>query len=278
MTQEIELEQPLTAANVCTKYAENSLNYALTRLFRRTSLVLVGASLKSGVWKTGKTDFSLYIAKRCLALGLVSEVASNINTYGTFPLIEDTETLNAWLSSDAQKKLFVFDEGNEHLANTAFMTSKSTGFKAVLPQISKKKGRLIVIGQDIDTLDKTFRSNAWKRGVFLKTSLKTATLSAYWNPLKPMEFIEIPATSVKFDPYLAAEWGEQSTHIVQFKKDSLQILWKWSKEGKSIKELGIHAQQLNRLCRSFVARMLETDKALMFDKEPEPKEEVKQTG
>lgn len=240
-------------------------------------MVLIGASLKSGVWKTGKTDFGLYIAKRCLKGNLVYEVASNINTYGEFLQIEDTQTLNAWLCSNTKRKLFIMDEGNEIVPNTKFMTNQSTGIKAILPQISKMRGRLIIIAQDIGSLDKTFRCDAWKRGVFMKTSRKTASLTAYWSPLKPLEFIDIPKTSVKFDPYVRAEWGEKSERIIQFKNEDLRLLWKWSHEGKSLKELGIHAQKLNRMVRPFVERMLQTDKALMLDNEPEleaPKEEI----
>ena len=253
--QLVNVENPTTEAIVV-----DSLNWALKKLFSRTSLVLIGASNQSGVWKTGKTDFSLYVAKRCLNLGLVSEIASNIDTQGEFPLITDTQTLNSWLKSDARRKLFIFDEGNEHLPNTGFMSSKSTGFKAILPQISKKRGRLIVIAQDVDTLDKTFRSKSWWRGTFKKTSKTSASLTAYWNVYKPLEITGIPKTTVKFDPYNSAEWNEQPEHgPIFFNDKDRQILWAITHEGKTAKELGIHQQELSRIWKKYVGSWLEHD-------------------
>lgn len=236
-------------------YKPNSLSWALNRLFRKTCIVLVG-----GYWKTGKTDFALYIAKRCLHMGLVYEVATNIETNGEFKYITDIETLKYWLSSNGHLKLFILDEGNEHLPNTSFMSHKSVGIKEIIPQISKKHGRLIVVAQDLDSIDKTFRSKSWWRGTFKKTDRKTASLTAYWNLHKPLVITEIPKTSVNFDPYLSAPFTEKSDKIVFFKDSERQTLWEWC-NGKSIKDLGIHPQALNRLVRPFVKRMLETDRS-----------------
>lgn len=242
---------------------ENSLSWVVDRLFKRTAIVLVG-----GIWKMGKTDFALSLAKRALKLGLVSEIASNVDTFGEFAYIVDTETLKAWLDHDGKNKLFVFDEGNEHLPNTGFMSKKSTGLKAVIPQMSKKHGRLIVIAQDLDAIDKTFRNKSWWRGTFKKIDKKTATFTGYWNINKPLLFTDIPRTSVKFDPYVSAPWTETSEAVVFFNDSDKQILWDWS-NGKTTKELGIHPQKLNRLIRPFVKRMLQTERGATIEKRAE---------
>lgn len=211
-----------------------------------------------GNWKTGKTNFALYVAEKCLRYGLVSEVATNIvtNGNGKFIYIADTQTLKSWLSSNGHLKLFIFDEGNEHLPNTGFMTRKSTDIKSIVPQISKKRARLIIVAQDVDTLDKTFRDKSWWRGTFNKQTRKIVKFTGYWNKTKPIYINNVHPTTIGYDPYVSAEWNEKADSVKFFKDSDRQLLWDWS-NGKTVKELGIHPQTLNRLVRPFVHRMLE---------------------
>jgi len=239
------------------RFKENTVDWALNRLFRKTSLVLIGATEHSGVWKTGKTNFALKIAERLLQLHLISEVASNIDTNGAFTKITDTETLKAWLDSDNRLKLFIFDEGNEHLPNYAFMSSKSTGFKSIIPQISKKHGRLIIVAQDVDTLDKTLRSKSWLRGTFKKASIKTATLTAYWNQHKSLYINNISATTISYDPYVSADWNEVSSKsAIIFNDADFQLVYRFA-SGEKKKDLGVHRQEFERLERKVLLAFFE---------------------
>lgn len=234
-----------------------------TRIFRNTSLALVG-----GNWKSGKTDTGLRLGEKCRdSYNLVSEVASNIYTEDNFRFINDTQTLKDWLSSDNQKKLFILDEGNEILPNTGFMSHKSVDIKSIIPQISKKRGRLIVIAHDIETLDKTFRSKTWWRATFYKINKQTVRVHAYWNRQKPIIINDWKRTNIKFDPYLPAEWHEQPDKVTVFKDGDLEILRRYA-NGETAKQIGIHREALNRKVRPFIARMLQNkEKMLAYQKE-----------
>jgi hypothetical protein len=205
----------------------------LGKLFKRTSMVLI-----EGKWKTGKTAFALFLAEKLLEYKYVSEVASNIDTQGTFLLINDTHTLKEWLSSSKRLKLFIFDEANELLPNTGFMKKENISFKAIIPQISKRKGRLIVIGHDISTIDKTLKNSVWCRGVFKKRNLKTAILTAYWNTHKPINIYNIPNTKIPFDPELSASWQDRPDKLLMYKNEKLQKMYEYAFNGKNYKDLG----------------------------------------
>ena len=239
----------------------------LTRLYRKTSLTLVG-----GYWKTGKTNLGLHIAEKLLEYGLVSEVATNIQQ-DQFICIDDLETLKSWLSSNGHLKLYIFDEGNEHLPNTGFMSKKSVGVKSIIPQISKKRARLIVIAQDLDTIDKTFRSKSWWRGTFLKLTRTTVKFTGYWNKNKPIIINNVKPTAVKYDPYMSADFKDRASTLTIFKDRDRQILSDWSIQGKTCRELNIHTQELNRITRKFVARML-----LNYDTETKEKDSKELIG
>lgn len=233
-----------------------SFHAIVTRLFKHTSVVLVG-----GDWKTGKTNFALHLGEKCLTYGLVSEVATNIETTGQnkFITITDTQTMKDWLSSNGHLKLFIFDEGNEHLPNTGFMTKKSTDIKSIIPQISKKRARLIVIAQDLDSIDKTFRKREWWRGTFQKLSRTDVKFTGRWNMHKPIVIHNVKPTQIQYDPYVSAEFKERPEVVHFFKDSDRQILSAWAIEGKTCKQMGIHNQTLNRLSKAYVKRWLEQD-------------------
>jgi len=89
----------------------------LFRLFRGPSIVVIGGS-----WKTGKTDFSLRISELLTQYGIVSQVASNIDTLGFYDQLTDAISLKNWLYRSQARKLYIFDEASEHLPNTRGMS------------------------------------------------------------------------------------------------------------------------------------------------------------
>lgn len=158
----------MQAQNPQNRPQVNTWKHILHLFFDHPSVILIG-----GVWKSGKTDFSLYIAETLLKLPLgdgtvISEVASNIDTKGTFPVISDTVSLRTWLYSNSKRKLYIFDELNEHLAARRAMTGKNVGFISLIPEISKAHARLLMVGHQLLTVDKTFLDDIWCRGIFIK--------------------------------------------------------------------------------------------------------------
>jgi len=240
---------------------KNRWHYVLHKLFERPSLVLIG-----GKWKTGKTDFALFIAECLLKLPswsnpehktIVAEVASNIETFGRFPMISDMISLKQWLYGSNKRKLYILDEANIHLPSRRAMSGKSVEFVKLLAEISKAHARIIVIGQDVLSVDKMFLEEIWCRGVFVKESLKKAQLFST-ELIRPYTFSNIPPTSIKFNPYAIAPFTEKPSGKVFFKDTDKQVLWDWS-HGKSLKELGLHPMALNRLLRKYVRENLEND-------------------
>lgn len=243
-----------------------TLNTVLYRLFSKPSIVLIG-----GTWKTGKTDFSLLLSEKLLKteyylqgpknnflpFTLVNEVASNIDTNGVYPQITDLVSLRDWLYGSSKRKLYIFDEASEHIPCTRAMSSKSVGIKAIIPQVSKAHGRMIVVGHNLMKIDKEMLNETWCKGIFFKWALKNATIISNLLP-RPFDIANIPPTSIKFDPYILAPFTERPSASVFFKDEEKQLLWKWC-NGVSAKELGLHPMQIHRKVVLFVKRMLEND-------------------
>ena len=232
---------------------KNKWKYVLHKLFDYPSIVLIG-----GRWKTGKTDFALFIAENLLKMPfgqgggmMISEVASNIKTDNPkFKYIYDLVSLRNWLYESKCRKLYIFDEASEHLPSRRAMTTKTVSFVQLIPEISKAHARMIVIGHQLLTIDKTFLDDVWCRGVFLKLGLKKAQLFSSLLT-HPYTFSNIPATSIKFDPYAIAPFQEMPSGNVVFKDQDRQLLWEWV-NGKNYKELGIKPMQLHRKLKQYM--------------------------
>jgi len=233
----------------------------LHKLFNVPGVVIV-----EGIGKVGKTDFSLKIAKDLTELPrrvgepnepLIKDVASNIDTTGFYPQISDLISIKNWLYSNNHRKLYLFDEANEYLSNLRVMSASNVAFTRLLPQVTKAHARMIVIGHDFGGIDKNVLREAWCKGKFINTSLKSALLLSNLFS-QAIDFHNIEKTSVPFDPYAVAPFTEKPDGVIMFKDSDKETLWKWV-NGATIKDLGLHAMQLNRLLRKYVGQTLEND-------------------
>jgi hypothetical protein len=233
----------------------------LHKLFNVPGVVIV-----EGIGKVGKTDFSLKISKDLIELPrragepnepLIKDVASNIDTKGFYPQISDLISIKNWLYSNNHRKLYLFDEANEYLSNLRVMSASNVAFTRLLPQVTKAHARMIVIGHDFGGIDKNVLREAWCKGKFIKTSLKSALLLSNLFS-QAIDFHNIEKTSVPFDPYAVAPFTEKPDGVIMFKDSDKETLWKWV-NGATIKDLGLHAMQLNRLLRKYVGQTLEND-------------------
>jgi hypothetical protein len=233
-----------------------SYQQILTKLFDRPSIVIIG-----GTWKTGKTDFGLKMSEDCLALDLVSEVASNIDTQGHYPQLSDLVSTKQWLYQNSKRKLYIFDEASEHLPNTRTMCGKSVGIKSLIPQISKAHGRMIVIGHNISKVDKEVYDKTWCRGLIMKPCIPykytPAIIYSDFFP-RPLRINQISPTKIKFDPYTLAPFTERPEKQVYFKEETKNKLWTWS-NGATCKTMGVTTMQINRLVRDYVRKSLELE-------------------
>jgi hypothetical protein len=239
---------------------KNKWHYTLHKLFDYPSIVLIG-----GRWKTGKTDFALFIAETLLKLPfgqgggtMISEVASNIKTNNpNFKYIYDLVSLRNWLYETKCRKLYIFDEASEHLPSRRAMTTKTVSFIQLIPEISKAHARMIVIGHQLLTIDKTFLDDVWCRGVFLKIQLKKAQLFSSLL-IHPYVFSNIPRTSISFDPYAIAPFQETASGSLIFKEEDKQLVWRWL-NGETYKELGLHNMTLHRKVQKLLRFYMENE-------------------
>ena len=233
-----------------------SLRSILFRLFRGPSIVVIG-----GTWKTGKTDFALRISECLLSYGIVSQVASNIDTQGTYPLISDLISLKAWLYASKARKLYIFDEASEHLPNTRGMSGKSVGIKGLIPQISKAHGRAIFIGHNIKKVDKEVYDETWCRALIMKPLRPYCYTPAiiYSNLLpRPILIKEIQQTKVPFDPYVLAPFTERPVNGVYFKDEDKNLLWKWANNDPEV--IGkIARMTIHRKLKQYIKQTLENE-------------------
>jgi len=231
---------------------KNFWAYILRKLFSYPSVVLIG-----GTWKTGKTDFALKISEDLAKLGLIREVASNIDTSGYYPQIADLISLRHWLYASKKKKLYIFDEASEHLPSRRSMSAKNVGFIQIIPEISKAHAKMLVVGHNLEKVDKTLINSVWCRGVFTKSNLKNAQLFSHLFS-QPYVFNNIPRTSITFDPYAIAPFTEKPPGNIYFKDDDLQLLWRWC-NGENYKDLGIAPMTLHRKLKKFIRQTLENE-------------------
>lgn len=175
--------------------------YCLTRIFKLpASIVLI-----IGDWKTGKTDFSLKLYEELMRLEIIKKGATNIITEDSdIQLIQDMPSLKSWMFGDNISKLFIYDESITATPKRRAMSKLNVAWlKEIIPELSKGKGKLLVISQELDFTESVFYHPTFLRGMFRKINKKTATLN---SPLlkKEMTFFDIPRTTLSFDPFRIA--------------------------------------------------------------------------
>lgn len=95
----------------------------------------------------------------------------------------------------------------------------------MIPEISKAHARILLVGHQLLTVDRTFLDDIWCRVVFIKKSLKSAQVISQ-SLQKPTNINEIPKTAIPFDPYSIVPFTERPSGNVFFKNDKdKQILY-----------------------------------------------------
>lgn len=180
--------------------------YCLNRIFNLpASIVLI-----TGDWKTGKTDFALLLFEELMRLAIIRKGASNIITKDSeVDHIQDMQSLRSWMYGDKIPKLFIYDESITGTPKRRAMSKLNVEWlKHIIPELSKGKGKLIVITQELDFTESVFYHPTFLRGMFRKINKKMTILN---SPLLKTEvtFHDIPRTSIGFDPYLIATFRSE---------------------------------------------------------------------
>lgn len=173
-------------------------------------------SVISGKWKTGKTDFALFMAVDELRdrLNVVEEVGSNIQTDDPGVIfINNFAALETWLFRNKKRKVFIFDEALKAAPSRSAMSRLNVKWLEYVPELSKARTHLFVITQEESFMEKLFLHPTFVRARWIKRNLKTVDLiSQEFDGV--CRFNDVPKSKISFDPYRIATWqmepdGEQ---------------------------------------------------------------------
>ncbi|MGC8937144.1 MAG: hypothetical protein ACP5KV_07290, partial [Candidatus Methanomethylicaceae archaeon] len=193
-------------------------------------------SVISGKWKTGKTDFALFLAVDELRdrLGAVESVGTNIKTYDpSITYINNFVDLETWLFKDRKRKVFIFDEALKAAPSRSAMSKQNVKWMQYVPELSKARCHLFVITQEEDYTEKLFIHPTFIRARWIKKSLKTVDLISQLYPGDVYRFNDIPKSKVSFDPYHIATWQMVPDGEATVVDDDIRIALEYANGGKT---------------------------------------------
>ena len=214
--------------------------------------------------ESGKTDFSLLIAEILATKGIIKNFATNVKIYSSpFPVerITNLDDLRFWCENTRGKKLFILDEAGKSLRRRTPMSSLNVKLLDNLQILRKYKLSIIFIAPHEKYIDSAALGSDIVDAVFIKPNYKNPKIALYddWMEGTTLTLTNIPRTSIKFDTWDVAPFTEHGPkQKPKFKDRDLEILWDWS-HGATVKDLGLHPQQINRLCRKFIREVLERE-------------------
>jgi hypothetical protein len=167
-------------------------------------------TLVTGKWKTGKTDFSLFLTELTKQEGLIREFASNIETTNScIQFVNDFQRFDYWVYANRHTKMFLYDEAVESSPRRKAMSGINVGWVQRIPQLSKGRCHLVVIVQEENLADSVFLNPTFNRGLWRKIRKETVVFNARWLD-KTMMWENLPRTNIVFDPYLGATFKIES--------------------------------------------------------------------
>lgn len=219
--------------------------------------------------ETGKTDMSLTIAETLNKHGILKYFASNIKIHSTPFHIEHITTLQdleSWASrvestGELSKKLYVLDEAGKSLRRRTPMAKLNIELLDKLQTLRKYKLSLIMIAPHEKYIDSASMGSDVLDAIIVKPEFKNPKVALWHDILDEKEiWLEgIPRTSIHFDTWDVAPFVLRSTTVKPvFKDKELSLLWEFS-HGKTVKDLGVHPMELNRIARRFIKEALERD-------------------
>jgi len=190
-------------------------------------------SVISGKWKTGKTDFSLFLVIDELRdrLGLIREVGSNIQTTDpTVAYVNNFMDLETFLYRNKDRKAFIFDEALKAAPSRSAMSRLNVKWLEYIPELSKARTHLFVITQEESYLEKLFLHPTFVRARWKKLDLKTVDLIKDGEVLR---FRDLPKAKVDFDPYCIAKWQMEPDGDPGLEDEDLTIALDYSRGMKT---------------------------------------------
>lgn len=193
-------------------------------------------SVISGKWKTGKSDFALFLAVDELRdrLGVVEQVGSNIQTDDpSIAYINNFVDLETWLFKDRKRKVFIFDEALKAAPSRSAMSKLNVKWMQYVPELSKARTHLFVITQEEAYMEKLFIHPTFIRARWIKKALKTVDLISQLYHGEVCRFNDIPKSKVSFDPYCIATWQMEPTGEAAMVDDDIRVAIEYANGGKT---------------------------------------------
>ncbi len=192
-------------------------------------------SVVTGEWKTGKSDFALFLAVDELRdrLDVVDAVGSNIQTDDPgVAYINNFVDLKTWLFRDRKRKVFIFDEALKAAPSRSAMSKLNVKWLEFVPELSKARTHLFVITQEEAYMEKLFLHPTFIRARWVKRGLKTVDLISRLNR-EVCRFNDLPKSKVNFDPYCIATWQMEPTSEASIVDDDIRIALEYARGGRT---------------------------------------------
>lgn len=199
-----------------------------------------GITIIKGNWKTGKTDFVLKLYEILKEMKLVHDAAGNVQTFEdeacekpsstTIKYIDNFIMLKAWMFSNLNRKLFIFDEAMKSAPSKRAMTQLNAEWQKVIPELSKGKVHLFALTQEESMTERIFRHKTFNVATWTKMFLppkhpqyrrRVKVSSKLLN--ETFIFNNITKCSTIFNPYLSASWSMEPTNIDSLFENSLEL-------------------------------------------------------
>lgn len=193
-------------------------------------------SVITGKWKTGKSDFALFLAVDELRdrLNFVEEVGSNIQTDDpAVAYVDNFVDLDTWLFRDRKRKVFIFDEALKAAPSRSAMSKLNVKWMQYVPELSKARTHLFVITQEEAYMEKLFIHPTFIRARWVKKSLKTVDLISQLYHGDVCRFDDLPKSKVSFDPYCIATWQMEPTGEAAIVDDDIRVAIEYANGGKT---------------------------------------------
>jgi len=195
------------------------MNKKFLECCRKIYLKPASITIIKGAWKTGKTDFSLFLIQYMKHYKIFEEFGANIEIYPSKTLtkpefINNFQKLKMWGYGSEKRKLFIFDEALKNAPSREAMTKLNKQWVKIIPEISKMRLHVIVITQQgkkgyMESIfsDPQFSHATWEKADLNpkhKLYRKKVTLTSKKYFSDKMIFSPIPKTTLKFDAYQGA--------------------------------------------------------------------------
>jgi len=243
---------------------ENPFVYAITRMLGHTGIVII-----DGPWQSGKSDIALLIAFTLKKLGIIKHIVTNIPTDSPdVTIITSMSQFTKWRKTVDGEWLWIFDEAGEHAFLRDSATKLSKAIVKMAPQLSKGpggSGRMILITQTTEFLDRLLKLRVWTRGRIHRTSensLRYAMIVSDRIPEGKLELNNIPSVrdvcGVNFQnrtPTAFSLDDEEEKEKPKFKDEELNLAQQWV-NGATWKDLHVHRETAARITRRIVKEYL----------------------